>query len=159
MAEAGGRGAVELFAHRRVGDGDERAGAFDEALASELGDAVLRDDVLDHVSGSHDSCTLSEDRLDLRDTLLRHGWDGYECLAAFGEGTTVHEVMLAADTRDDTCADRVRTHLTCEINLYCRVYGHDLWILSYAERSIGPCHILKHQVFTIVHIFIQTLRA
>ena len=119
VAEAGGRGAVKLLAHRRVGDGDERAGTLDEALASELRYAVLCDDVLDHVAGGHDAGAFGEDRLDLGDPLFGHGRYGYECLAAFGEGTTVHEVMLSADAGDDACADGVRTDLTCEVDLYC----------------------------------------
>lgn len=72
MAEAGGGSAVELFANRRVSDGDERAGTLHKALAPQLRDTVLGDDVLDHMSGGDHTGALSEDRLDLRNTLFRH---------------------------------------------------------------------------------------
>ena len=85
MAEAGGCGAVEILAHRRVGDGDERAGTLDKAFSTELRHSVLSDDVLDHVAGGYDTGTLCEDRLDLRHTLLGHGRYGYEGLSAFRE--------------------------------------------------------------------------
>lgn len=65
VAEAGGGGTVEVFADRRVGDGDEGTGTLGEAFAAEGGDAVFGHDVLDEVAGSHDAGAFSEDRIDL----------------------------------------------------------------------------------------------
>ena len=98
MAEAGGGGTVEVFADRRVGDGDEGTGTLGEAFAAEGGDAVFGHDVLDKVAGGDNAGAFSEDRIDLRAAFFRHGRDGDEGLAAFGEGTAIHEVVLAADT-------------------------------------------------------------
>ena len=85
MAEAGGSGAVEILAHRRVGDGNECAGTLDQALSTELRHSVLCHNVLDHVACGHDTGAFCKDRLDLRHSLLGHGRDGYERLASLGK--------------------------------------------------------------------------
>ena len=82
MTEAGGGGAVKVFADRRVRDGNERVGTFGEAFASELSNAVFCDYVLDHMTGRHYAGAFREHRLYLGDALLRHGRYRYECLAA-----------------------------------------------------------------------------
>ena len=97
MAEAGGGGTVEVFADGRVSDGDEGTGTLGEAFAAEGGDAVFGHDVLHEMAGGDNAGAFSEDRIDLRAAFFRHGRDGDQSLAAFGEGAAVHEVVLAAD--------------------------------------------------------------
>ena len=138
-----------------MGDGDEGTGAFGEAFAAEGGDAVFSDDVLDKVAGGDDAGAFSEDRVDLRAAFFRHGRDGDEGLAAFREGASVHEVVLAADAGDDAGADRIGAYLTGEVDLDCGVDGHYRRVLRDAERVIGPCDVLQEEVLTIVHIVIE----
>ena len=77
-------------------------------------------------------------------------------LAAFREGASVHEVVLAADAGDDAGADRIGAYLACEVYLDCGVDGHYRRVLRDAERVIGPCDVLQEKVLTIVHIVIET---
>ena len=67
--------------------------------------------------------------------------------------------MLAAHARDDAHSDRVGAHLPREVHLHGRIDGHDLRVLPDAERVVGPCHVLHHEVFAVVHVVIQPARA
>ena len=75
MAEAGGGGTVEVFADRRVGDGDEGTGTLGEALAAEGGDAVFGHDVLHEMAGANDPALAAE----LASILGYSGREGAQC--------------------------------------------------------------------------------
>lgn len=117
VAEARSGGAVELFANRRVSDGDERACTLRKAFAAELRHSVFSDDVLHHMTRGDNSGTLRKHRLYLGYALLRHRRDGNECLSALGKRATVHEIVLTTDSGYDTRAYRICAHLTGEIYL------------------------------------------
>ena len=110
------------------------------------------------MAGGDNTSAFSEDRVDLRAAFFRHGRDGDEGLAAFGERAAVHEVVLAADAGDDAGADRISAYLAGEVDLDCGVDGHDRRVLRDAERIIGPRYILEQQILTTVHIVIEPAR-
>ena len=123
-----------------------------------MGHAVLRDDVLDHVACRHYTGSGCQQRLDFRLAFRGHRRHGDEGLAALGERASVHEVVLAADARDDAYADRIGADLSREVDLHGRVDGHDLRILTDAERIVGPRHILQHQILAVIHVVVQAAR-
>ena len=63
VAEAFAGGFFQLFAHRGVGDGDQRTGALGEVAAPQVRHAVFGDHVLDHVAGRDDARAGRQQRL------------------------------------------------------------------------------------------------
>ena len=83
MAEPLRSRAVKFLTYRRVSNLYQRSCSLCKTLATKMSNAILGNDILDHMSCSHNPCAFSQDRLYLGDSLFSHRRYGYESLSAF----------------------------------------------------------------------------
>ena len=159
VAEAFAGGFFQGLAVVGVGDGNQQFGALGEGFAAEVDDAVLGCDELCLEARRDDAGTGGKVRDDLALALGRAGREGDEGPAAFGEGAAVHEIVLAADAREDHVADGVGADLAGEIHLDGGIDGAGARILRDEERIVGVGDVEELHGRIVVDVSVHILRA
>ena len=148
----------QLLAEVRVGDGDEGHGPFLNALAVQIGDAVLGDHVVHGSPGGHHARARLERRHDARDLAFLGGrGQGDDGAPAGGAPGALVEVRLPTDARVESGAQRVGAHLAGEIDLQRRVDGHHLVLLPDDERVVDVLRRVEGEHRVVVHVVVQLL--
>ena len=152
--------AEQLGAEFRVGDGDQRQRPFLHALAVQVGDAVLGDDVV-HVAARGDHAGAGrEARHDARDrAVLGRRGQGDDRLAARRAGRAAVEVDLPADAGVESRAERVGADLAGEVDLQRGVDRHHLVLLADDERVVDVLGRVEGEQRVVVDVVVEPLGA
>lgn len=131
-----------------------------EAAASEMGNAVLGDDIIDIVLAGGADGTRGQDGLYLAyGAALCGGGKCNKALAALGLAGSSYIVYLTAGAGHMLCADAFGTDLTEEVDLKCRIDGYHIVVLA---DDIGVVDILNREYLDrriIVDIIVDPLGA
>src|SRR5690606_301039 len=103
----------------------------------EVGDPILRDDVVDVVAGGGDSRARGKHGHDAADgSTLRGGREGNDRLAAFRPAGAAHEIHLPTDAAVEASAEAVGADLPGQVDLQRRVDRDHLVVLRYDEGIV-----------------------
>src|SRR5215469_11171182 len=159
IAEAS-RGGAELVAEGRGGDGDERRRALTDRPAPQLGHAMLRHHLVDHVLVGGDDGARAQGGLDARDGAVHRGGVGDdEGLPALGEGGGAHEIGLPARRRHVVAAQRLRGALAEEIHLHGSVHRAEFLMFPDVPHVVGLVGRPEEHVAVVVEEGIHLGRA
>ena len=112
---------------------------------------MLGSNILRLETGSYDTCTLSEGRDNLRDTLSGDRWQCNKAFTALRQSTTIHKVVLTTYAREDALTDTICTDLTCEVDLDSRVHSHNLRVLADILWVVSPSNITDNNAEAVVY--------
>ena len=149
----------QFVAEVGVRDGDELAGTGAEALAAQMRNAVLGNDVVHIVLAGCDDSAGCQNGLDLADrAALGRGRERDEALAALGLACAAHIVDLAAGAGHVLRTDRFRAHLSEQIDLQRRIDGDHIVVLADDVRVVDVVHRQDLKAGVVVDIIIDALR-
>ncbi|MNQ92799.1 hypothetical protein D3C85_1082340 [compost metagenome] len=132
-SQAGGI-SFQLFAKFRMGDLDHETRPLSEAQAAQIGDAMFGDDQTRFATRRADR--PAEPRNDAT-VLASSGGQGDDRQAVTGEASAAQEVDSTTECADVVARGALGIDLAAQVDLNCRVDGHQAILRGEYLRSVG----------------------